>query len=133
MTEGGELKDIEHFMNQLEKQRRQERLTHPPRSKISVPSTYDVLFGKGTPVQAHLGNKKLRVLVLDCQKKYEKIKKGEKIILAQEIVDTVYQSSGKFLKPDGDGWLAVDNEAARNKVSTAFRTLRMDQRRTVGA
>jgi hypothetical protein len=85
----------------------------------------DVLFGKGTPVENHVGNRKFRALdVADCQKRYEKAKKGEKTILAQEIVDTVNQSSGMFLKPEGDVWLPVENDAARRKVSNAFRTLR---------
>jgi hypothetical protein len=83
----------------------------------------DVLFGKG--------NKKFRALIADCQKSYEKAKKGEKISLAQEIVDTVIESSGMFLKPDGDVWLPVENDAARTKVSVAFRTLRsVDLRKT---
>jgi hypothetical protein len=90
----------------------------------------DVLFGKGFPIRNHAGNKKFRGLVADYQKSYEKAKKGEKIILAQEVVDTVIQSSGMFLKPHGDIWLSVDNDAARTKVSAAFRTLRMDQRKT---
>jgi hypothetical protein len=84
----------------------------------------DVLFGKGLPIQNHVGNKKLRGLVAVCQKRYEKAKRGEKIILAQEIVDTVIESSGMFLKPAGEIWLPVENDAARTKVSVAFRTLR---------
>jgi hypothetical protein len=97
---------------------------------IYVPMSRDVLFGKGTPIQNHVGNKKLRALIEDCQKRYEKAQKREKTILAQAIVDTVIESSGMFLKPDGDMWLSVDNDAARTKVSAAFRTLRMDQRKT---
>jgi hypothetical protein len=53
-------------------------------------------------IQNHVGNKKFRGLIADCQKRYEKAQKGEKTILAQEIVDTVIQSAGMFLKPDGD-------------------------------
>jgi hypothetical protein len=97
---------------------------------IYVPTSCDVLFGKGTRIQNHVGNKKFRALIADCQKSYEKAKKGEKIILAQAIVDTLLESSGMFLKPDGDVWVPVDNDAARTKVSAAFRTLRMDQRNT---
>jgi hypothetical protein len=88
----------------------------------------DVLLGKGYPIQNHVGNKKLRALIADCQKRYEKAKRGEKIILAQEIVDTVIASSGMFLKPDGDVWIPVETDAAKTKVSAVFRALRMNQR-----
>jgi hypothetical protein len=84
----------------------------------------DVLFGKGSRNQDHAGNKKFRALIADCLKSYEKAKKGEKLILAQAIVDTVIESSGMFLKPDGDVWIPVENDAARTKVSVAFRTMR---------
>jgi hypothetical protein len=97
---------------------------------IYVPMSCDVLFGKGTPIQNHVGNTKFRGLVADCQKSYEKAQKGLKLILAQEIVDTVIQSAGMFLKPDGGVWVPVENDAARRKVSTAFRTLRKGQRET---
>jgi hypothetical protein len=130
VAEGGTISDIGSYRQRLVRQRRQERLSQPRRTMIYVPMSCDVLFGKGTPIQNHVGNTKFRGLVADCQKRYEKARKGVKIILAQEIVDTVIQSSGMFLKPDGDMWLSVDNDTARRKVSSAFRTLRMDQRKT---
>lgn len=125
----GNLTSLEAYRQALLQQRIEERLNHPHRSTLFVPGMNDVLFGKGMPVQNHAGNKILRRLVVDSQKNYEKAKKGAKILLAQEIVDLVYQSGGMFLKPDNDSWIAVDNDAARTKVSTAFRTLRMDQRK----
>jgi hypothetical protein len=130
VAEGGTISDIDSYRQRLVRQRRQERLIQPRRTMIYVPMSCDVLFGKGTPIQNYVGNKKLRGLITDCQKSYEKAKKGEKIRLAQEIVDTVIESSGMFLKPDGGMWLSVDNDAARTKVSAAFRTMRMDQRKT---
>jgi hypothetical protein len=124
VAEGGTISDIDSYRQRLVRQRRQERLSQPRRTMIYVPMSCDVLFGKGLPIQNHVGNKKLRGLVAVCQKRYEKAKRGEKIILAQEIVDTVIESSGMFLKPAGEIWLPVENDAARTKVSVAFRTLR---------
>jgi hypothetical protein len=124
VTEGGTISDIDSYRQRLVRQRRQERLSQPRRMMIYVPMSRDVLFGKGTPVQNHLGNKKFRALIADCQKSYEKANNGEKTILVQDIVDIVIQSSGMFLKPDGEIWFPVENDAARRKVSTAFRTLR---------
>jgi hypothetical protein len=128
VAKGGTITDIDSYRQRLVRQRRQERLSQPQRTTIYVPMSRDVLFGKGAPIQNHVGNKKFRALISDCQKRYEKAKRGEKILLAQEIVDTVIESSGMFLKPDGDVWLPVGNDAAKTKVSTLFRTLRMDQR-----
>jgi hypothetical protein len=122
--EGGTILDIDSYRQRLVRQRRQERLSQPRRTMIYVPMSCDILFGKGTRIQNHVGNKKFRVLIADCQKRYEKAKRGEKILLAQAIVNTVIESSGMFLKPDGDVWLPVENDAARTKVSVAFRTLR---------
>jgi hypothetical protein len=124
VTEGGTISDIDSYRQGLVRQRRQERLSQPRRMMIYVPMGRDVLFGKGTPAQNHVGNLKYRALIADCQKRYEKANNGEKTILVQDIVDIVIQSSGMFLKPDGEIWFPVENDAARRKVSTAFRTLR---------
>eukprot|EP00980_Cylindrotheca_fusiformis_P027555 scaffold21162_cov83-Cylindrotheca_fusiformis.AAC.1 len=123
------IKNLESFHETLRTQRQRERKVGPMRSTIFVPSQEDVLFGKGTPIQIHPGNKRFRGLISEYQKRYEKAKKGEKIMLAQEIVETILESSGLFLKPDEDVWNVVDDDVARNKVSNAFRTLRMDQRK----
>jgi hypothetical protein len=124
VAEGGTISDMDSYRQQLVRQRRQERLSQPRRSMIYVPMSCDVLFGKGLPIQNHVGNKKFRALIADCQKSYEKASRGGKTILAQGIVDTVIECSGMFLKPDGNVWLPVENDAARSKVSVAFRTLR---------
>jgi hypothetical protein len=131
VAKGGTISDIDSYRQRLVRQRLQERLSQPQRTMIYVPMSCDVLFGKGFPIRNHVGNKKFRALIADCQKSYEKAKRGEKIILAQAIVDTLIESSGMFLKPDGDVWFPVENDVARTKVSDAFRTLRMDQRKSV--
>jgi hypothetical protein len=41
-----------------------------------------------------------------------------------EIVDLLKSQSCRFLKDDGAGWVVVDEDAARKKVSHLFRTLR---------
>lgn len=108
----------------LEKQRREERRTKPRRNRIFVPGRFDVLFGKGCRVQNHIGNVKFRGLVADCRKTYEKSGNEKKHEVIQEIVETVKQSSGSFLKADDDAWIRVDDDAATKKVGAHFRTLR---------
>ncbi|KAL3935257.1 MAG: hypothetical protein SGBAC_009186 [Bacillariaceae sp.] len=120
---------VDSYQLSLRQRRRRERLSKPRRQKIFVPSEDDVLLGKGAPTQNFSGNQRLRSLVLACQKRYEKTPKGLKNAIAQEIVTTVNQSSGMFLKRDGDTWIAADNTTAREKVSALFRSNRLQQKR----
>jgi hypothetical protein len=84
-----------------------------------------VLFGKGIPLQKHIGNVKFRGLIADCRKTYEKSEKGKKYYVSRAVVATVKQSSGLFLKhDDDDAWIVVDDTAAELKVSVLFRSLR---------
>lgn len=112
----------------LEGQRRKERRTMPKRSRVYVPGKFDVLFGKGSPLQKHIGNVKLRGLIADCKKTYEKTEKGRKHQVSQAVIDIVKESSGVFLKQDGNAWIVVDDAAAELKVSTLFRSLRGGKR-----
>ncbi|CAJ1945963.1 unnamed protein product [Cylindrotheca closterium] len=128
LEEGGIVTNKDSYREYLRGVRRQERIQFPRRQQIYVPCSYDVLFGKGSSVQTYEGNKRMRRIVTDRQKAYEKAEKGRKVDVAQEVVDMVHESSGMFLKQADDGgeyWVAVDNESARKKVSAAFRTLRI--------
>ena len=126
ITNGFSVTNVEEYRQHLKKLRSAERLKHPRRHKISVPSEFDVLFGKGVPCQMHPGNVQLRGIVSERYKSYEKAAKGEKIKIAQEIVETIQEQSGLFLRPDGeDSWICVEDGIARKKVSNLFRTLRV--------
>ena len=108
----------------LEEQRRRERLNFPLRSTVFVPASMDVLLGKGTPFQNHPGNIRLRELISDHIKHYDKAQRGEKKAIALGIIDAIRQSGGLFLKQDGGAWSRVTDEVARLKVTAAFRTFR---------
>lgn len=128
MVHGERLIDDPDYRLQLRNQRKVERLTQPRRSAIREPSDYDVLLGKGFSTQNHFGNKEFRQLVASKHTVYDGAEKGAKLQIAQDIVDIVHQSSGMFLKQEGELWIPVDNSVARTKVSAAFRTLRHDKR-----
>lgn len=127
IKEGG-IMETKHWKTWLESQRRKERRTLPRRSRIFVPGTFDVLFGKGSPLQNHTGNVKLRGLIADVKATYEKTEKGRKNEVTQAVIEIVKESSGLFLKQDGDVWIVVDDAAAQLKVSTLFRSLRGGKR-----
>lgn len=128
LSADGTVTNADSYREYLREMRRQERLIYPRRPQIFVPCSHDVLFGKGSSVQKFEGNQRMRRIVADRQKEYEKAEKGKKVLVAQQVVDMVLESSGMFLKQADDGgeyWLTVDNETARTKVSAAFRTLRI--------
>lgn len=124
IDENGELTDVMEDRKRLEVQRQYERLKFPQRNTIYVPFCLDVILGKGSTCQHHPGNKRLRDLVDMNAKRYEKSPRGDKKAITQEIVDTIRQSGGYFLKQDGQKWIPIDNEVARLKVSATFRTQR---------
>ncbi|KAL3935899.1 MAG: hypothetical protein SGBAC_008678, partial [Bacillariaceae sp.] len=125
VNECGEMSDRVETCRRLEQQRRHERLKYPRRKSIGIPSTQDVLLGKGSPFQNHSGNKALRQLVKYRYKEYEGAKKGTKKAIAQEIVNVIIMvNGGLFLKQDGNKWAPANDEVAILKVSAAFRTLR---------
>ncbi|CAJ1970007.1 unnamed protein product [Cylindrotheca closterium] len=130
IAEGGEITDLGAHRQRLLAQRSAERWAKPRRRIVHVPGEHDVLFGKGSPIQNHAGNRALRSLVLEYHERYFRAEKGQKIKIAQEIVDIIItQNSGVFLREDDGVWVTVENSVARTKVSAAFRTLRMDQKR----
>ncbi|CAJ1960048.1 unnamed protein product [Cylindrotheca closterium] len=109
----------------------------PPARKIySSPSPGDVLFGRGK-VKEHPGNVRLHQLIEKRRSRYEVAEKWEKTVIAEEIVAIIKECSGRFLRPtvNSDGWVEVDKEIAREKVSHTFRSRRpkLQKRRRVTA
>mmetsp|Transcript_2901 Transcript_2901/g.6435 ORF Transcript_2901/g.6435 Transcript_2901/m.6435 type:complete len:599 (+) Transcript_2901:346-2142(+) len=92
---------------------------------VIVPRRFDVLFGRGKNTREHTGNLRCVHLVEMHQDKYEAANKYAKTEIAERIVTMVYDSYGRFLKWDSkEGWIEVDREAAREKISHFFRHLR---------
>lgn len=89
----------------------------------------DVLAGRRTKeFSVHPGNLRLRQLVAQNLPVYEASRnRKDKTALSQAIVNEIQKSGGRFLKViEGitDGWEELDDEAARDKVSHAFRNQR---------
>jgi hypothetical protein len=114
----------EHHVERMEKRRRHEREAHPV-ERVGVPGSFDVLVGRGKTFQEHRGNKQFRNLIDAYCVKYCDGSKSDKTALTEKIVDLFKQTSGRFLKHDGAGWVEVSDDVARLKVSHCFR----DQKR----
>ena len=92
--------------------------------KVISPGPFDVLLGRGRLCQEHVGNVRYRQLVVKHKEQYDNSSTVDKTSISLMIVNLVKDSSGRFLKDNGDGWIEVDDKRARDKVSHSFRTLR---------
>eukprot|EP00980_Cylindrotheca_fusiformis_P001632 scaffold368_cov125-Cylindrotheca_fusiformis.AAC.10 len=95
--------------------------------KVVFPGPFDVLVGRGRLCQDHIGNVRYRFLVERYKEQYDQASNFDKTAMAFMIIKMVKESSGRFLKDNGDGWIEVDDDKVRAKVSHSFRTLRYGQ------
>lgn len=92
---------------------------------IVLPHRFDVLFGRGTNVRSHTGNLRALHLVNMWQSRYDGASnRFAKADISERIVGIIQESGGRFLKWDETGWMEVDDESARDKVSHWFRNQR---------
>jgi hypothetical protein len=92
---------------------------------VLSPTPNDVLFGRGKAIKEHPANIVLYRLVGERMLEYEMSSKWEKTVTASEIMATVKERHGRFLKmAEGGNWVEVDSEVAREKVSHVFRSQR---------
>lgn len=99
--------------------------------RIIVPSQFDVLLGRGKPLQKYSGNINYHYVIGGYHDHYEEASKQEKTELAMTIVNKIHSRGGRFLKQDDGGWLEIPNEAARSKVSHTFRNHRIAARTAI--
>ena len=88
------------------------------------PAPSDVLFGRGKLVKDNPGNIFLHRLAEERMSRYERTSKWEKTVIASEIIAIIQERHGRFLKMEHGSWVQVHGEAAREKVSHAFRSRR---------
>lgn len=101
-------------------------------SDMIVPRRFDCLFGRGQHTRNHTGNVRAAHIVDMHREQYEKSSKLEKTAIAQRIVGMIGESHGRFLKWESDGWVVVDAQTARNKISHMYRNTR-NKKATAGA
>jgi len=95
------------------------------RKLIVIPSKYCVLTGRGRPFQSFSGNVHLFEHIAACKDAHGALDKQrrEKTDLSKRIVRLVQDKGGKFLKRVGPGWMEVNDDLARTKVSMGFRNI----------
>lgn len=101
-------------------------------SAIYTPRRFDVLFGRTKKTREHTGNLRAEHIMEMHRAKYELAGKFEKTAIAERIVHAIHESHGRFLRwENGDGWVEVDDEVARNKISHCFRNKRSKESKNI--
>ena len=111
-------------LRELERKKRELKMDNSSLVIGIVPGPYDVLLGRAKSCQVHEGTQRYRVLVERYREEYEIASKQEKTSMAIMIINMVHETTGRFLKDEGDGWVEIDEAQARAKVAHSFRNLR---------
>ena len=92
---------------------------------IDLPGTHDVLVGRGSGVNQHLGNIRVKHYIHQSFQEYTAAARGDKHVIAYRIVMQV-KEEGRFLKQHpaksaGGWWIPVEDQEAIKKISNMFR------------
>ena len=101
-------------------------------SLVKQPNSTDVLLGRGRKFNKHPGNIKLHSVITGHVEEYEQRNRIRKLLLAEDIVDSLKKSGVRFLGlkesegegEDGNYWYVVSDKVARERVSHTFRNKR---------
>lgn len=102
------------------------RRLHSSTNKVEIDqiTSKDVLFGRGRNQRSHVGNRYMRQLARSFRRAYEGCQdRDDKTYITRSIVDAIHRHGGRFLKyhKEGQHWMVVSDEEARQKVSHAIR------------
>jgi hypothetical protein len=112
-------------------QRRQEIESSLISEKIIVSQPEDVLLGRGKKAHAFPGNLKFRSKIEANCYTYDKSSKFEKSVLIEMVLRSIKDTGGRFLQQGPNGYIEVEDDVARKKISHAWRNLRASKVRTV--
>jgi hypothetical protein len=96
----------------------------PMEDRVLVPGSFDVLLGRGRPLQENPGNIRYRHIIEEHIETYNEASKLTKTFMADDVIKTVQSRRGRFLKLTLNGWTEADDKEARGKVSHSFRSRR---------
>lgn len=124
----GKLKTASHF-KWIERRKQKELYMKQhslPIGAVDIPSTNDVMLGRGRPFNIHPGNRFLHEIVESQFEEYDCAERSKKTRLAKSIVATISKDSGRFLKQHDESgmWVEVSETEARQKVNHSFRRKR---------
>lgn len=90
----------------------------------------DVLCGRGSSSVKHPGNRFFRSLVKDRQEEYATLRRQDKSALVREILQSIENRSGRFLRQLGTGeWVEVHEAISYEKTCQALREYQKTKKR----
>ena len=94
-------------------------------SGVDLPSRNDVLLGKGKPIQNHVGNMHLKVLVASHASAYQAAYLAmDKMDIVYKVFSDIKARRGRFLKQESDGWWYESPDVeALDKVTMVFQRM----------
>mmetsp|Transcript_30337 Transcript_30337/g.61868 ORF Transcript_30337/g.61868 Transcript_30337/m.61868 type:complete len:156 (-) Transcript_30337:49-516(-) len=92
-------------------------------SSKQVPQTFDIICGRGTGYQHHLGNKKFQETIEEFKGLYQAATPTEKNKISLDILQKLRSLSpgGHFLRREGQRWVDIGDNRAREKINQAMR------------
>jgi hypothetical protein len=118
----------------MEAQETEMSTTH--HGQIDVPTSRDVVLGRGKPYQDHPGNTRLAGVIDVHRLRFDQLKYGHKGALCEEILQIIKTSNGRFLKrakQELDGWVQVEDQVAKERISHGFRTNKKKNKKAAAA
>jgi len=101
---------------------------------LECPHHEDCLFGRGRNSMKHPGNVAMRRLLQQKLNRYGVAEHHTKAQIAREVLKAIKNGGGRFLKESSVGlYTRVEDEAARKKISIAFRDLKSKSRQKSAA
>lgn len=91
--------------------------------RLCMPGKFDVLCGQSRICASHTGNRRFQVVLDIFAPRYDAAtSKQEKMTMTKEIVASIQQAGGRFLKYKDGQWEEISDVTARDKTSHAIRT-----------
>jgi len=106
-----------------------------PLTNIAIPTSLDVLCGRGVARNRHIGNENFRALVKRHKGTYVCSTKAAKMKISRFIVHSVRSRKGRFLEKDVESclWFDIGDKKAMEKTSQALRDGAAPLRRQLAA
>lgn len=104
----------------VRKEKTQKTSTYSALVRIQTPNQHDVLLGRGRAYYTHIGNMRLRNLIMEHLPRYHQAPFTEKQRVSDSIVDILRTMGGRFLREEEAWWVEVDRAAAQKKVRTNY-------------
>lgn len=91
--------------------------------RVGMPDKFDVLCGQSRICASHTGNTRFQVVLDIYAPRYDAAtSKQEKMTMTKEIVASIQQAGGRFMKYRDGQWEEISDVTARDKTSHALRT-----------